>query len=86
MLSDKTRWSAAEIYSLRLPRVWSLLEGFRKLADMHNGVQSSTKQIAEPDQAASVVAALGGRERTFDNLPLHIQEWSRRCREVNHGK
>ena len=81
-LVEKTNWGMTEIYSLRLPRLWRIMAGFKKLGEGGTGSDE-----VEPTQAPSAALhALGsyGRERTFDNLPLEIQAWSRRCRGLEN--
>ena len=89
-LAEKTRWAAEEIYSLRLPRVWRLMEGFGKLADLRSPDYKPDVKDPMRSIAATRGAFVGsgmGKDRPFDTLPLAIQDWSRRCREsVKHGK
>jgi hypothetical protein len=64
------------------------MDGFGKLNKLRNG-ESVTEAKDAIASTASAVLALGGagKERPFDCLPLHIQDWSRRCREASrHGK
>lgn len=51
------------------------MEGFGKLQKIRNG-ESIDKEEIKPS-ASAVLGMVGphGREKTFDNLPLHIQNW-----------
>jgi hypothetical protein len=64
------------------------MDGFKKLGEMRTGNYSDDMKEPEASTAGAAMA-LGSyaREVPFDRLPLHIQDWSRRCREsrVSHG-
>ena len=83
-MADKTGWGMLEIYSLRLPRLWRIMDGFRKL----NSGSSDAGELEPADAPVAALHALGGyaAEKPFDCLPLHIQEWSHRCRGLKNGK
>ena len=84
-MAEKTRWGMAEIYSLTLPRLWRIMDGFRKL----NAAQSGeAADVDAADAPAAMFHSLGGyaSERPFDCLPLHIQAWSLRCRGLENGQ
>jgi hypothetical protein len=84
-LAHETRWTPETIYALTLPRLWRIMDGFRKLRDVRDGKLSEQDERLNFQMLKSMSGSMGTRT-TFDRLPLAVQRFIETQTKQHKGK